>query len=265
MKIAQQYISLVGLFLFLVSCQRIVRQSCSHDRIDTPSVQYELARVANGNAQQIIAHFGYTVSYNPQWRIPNWVAYSLKEEETYGTSPREKRFSPDPMVRGERVMPQDYTNSGYDRGHMAPAGDMKWSERAMRESFYMSNICPQNHNLNGGDWKVLEELAKDWAREYGEIFIACGPIVVSGYDVIGQNLSIAVPLAFYKVFLRQTETSWTAIGFVFQNESGHKPMLTYVHTINEIENTTGIDFFYNLPDDIEEQIESEYNLNYWMI
>lgn len=265
MKNIPRYIFFVGLVLFLASCQRVVHQSYSQDKIARPSVQYELARIANGNAQQIIEHFGYTVSYNPQWRIPNWVAYSLTEDETYGTVPRERRFSPDPMVKGTRITHQDYSNSGYDRGHMAPAGDMKWSEQSMRESFYMSNVCPQNHNLNGGNWKALEELAREWARAYGEVFIACGPIVVSDYDVIGKNFSIAVPLAFYKVILRATETSWTSIGFVFQNESGHKPLLTYIHTVNEIEDLTGIDFFYNLPDDIEEKVESEYDLNYWMI
>ena len=265
MRRARRYLFFVGLFLFLIACQRVASTPRLQNETLACPVQYELARIENGNAQQIIEHLAYTVSYNPTWKIPNWVAYSLTREETYGDVPREKRFSPDPMVKGERVTHQDYTNSGYDRGHMAPAGDMKWSEQAMRESFYMSNICPQNHNLNGGDWKALEELARDWARKYDEVFIVCGPIVYPDYSTIGNEHSIAVPSAFYKVFLRKTASSWASIGFVFQNEPGHKPLLTYVASVNEIEELTGIDFFYNLPDDIEEQVESDYDISYWIV
>ena len=85
------------------------------------------------------------------------MAWTLTARQAQGTAPRYDKFQADPKVRGAKAYPSDYTRSGYDRGHMAPAGDMKWSETAMQESFYMSNVCPQNRNLNRGDWKDLEE------------------------------------------------------------------------------------------------------------
>ena len=122
-------------------------------------IAYELPRVIKNQPEQVIQHLGYTVSYNPEWLVPNWVAYELTNFETGGEQERKNHFKPDPLVNGDPVVTSDYSNSGYDRGHMAPAADMKWSEQAMRESFYMTNMCPQLHNLNAGDWKDLEELA----------------------------------------------------------------------------------------------------------
>ena len=225
----------------------------------------ELPQSTSTHPQQLIEHLAYTVSHNPVWNIPNWVAYSLTKEETSGAYPREDSFYPDPMVTGEPVVHKDYTHSGYDRGHMAPAADMKWSEQAMRESFYMTNICPQNQNLNRGDWNDLEELARDWARKYGEIYIACGPLVSQDYRTIGQNKKIAIPDAFFKVFLRQTDTSWTAIGFVMPNQAGNRPLMTYMMSIDEVEELSRIDFFYNLPDNIEEIIEQDITITDWNI
>ena len=117
----------------------------------------------------------------------------------------------------------------------------------MRESFYMTNMCPQLHSLNAGDWKDLEELARDWAQLYGNIYIACGPIVEPDYPTIGKNHLIAVPSAFYKVFLRQTRQGWTSIGFIMPNQAGNRPLMTYMLSVDEVEAQTGIDFFYNLP------------------
>ena len=148
---------------------------------------------------------------------------------------------------------------------MVPAADMKWSEKAMRESFYMTNICPQNQNLNRGDWNDLEELARDWARKYGNIYIACGPIVYHENVTIGNNHRIVVPSAFYKVFLRKDNSSWTSIGFMFENEAGNKPLMTYMTSVDDIENITGIDFFYNLPDSIEEHIECDFQVINWTL
>lgn len=231
----------------------------------TSGTAYELPRLVSDQPEQLIQHLGYTVSYNHDWLVPNWVAYELTDFEAAGDLPRSNNFAPDPLVHGDPVVTYDYKNSGYDRGHMAPAGDMKWSEQAMRESFYMTNICPQNHNNNAGDWKSLEELARDWAHQYDNIYITCGPIVEPNHATIGLNHVIAVPAAFYKVFLRQTPSGWSTIGFVMPNQAGSRPLMTYMMTVDEIENLTGVDFFYNLPDDIEEQVESDINLSDWSL
>ena len=226
----------------------------------------EIPRLTISRSQQIIEHTGYTVSYNHDWRIPNWVAYELTDREVAGDQPRADKFLPDPLVYGDPVVTSDYTKSGYDRGHMAPAGDMKWSEQAMRESFYMTNICPQNRSNNAGDWKDLEELARDLAQRYKSIYICCGPIVTDSSQTIGTKRKIVIPQSFYKVFLRQKhDGSWTSIGFVMPNAPGNRPLMTYMLSVDEVEQLTGIDFFYNLPDSVENIIEADYTISDWIV
>ena len=240
------------------------KASCSMEDVTNIS-NLEIPKVLTNYNEQLIKHVAYTISYNHDWNLPNWVAYELTSDELCGDIKRTNNFAPDPLVHGDPVVTYDYTHSGYDRGHMVPAADMKWSEQAMRESFYMTNICPQNQNLNRGDWNDLEELARDWARKFGNIYIACGPIVYNEDITIGNNHRIVVPSAFYKVFLRKDKSSWTSIGFMFANEAGNKPLMTYMTSVDDIENITGIDFFYNLPDSIEANIESDFQISDWTL
>ena len=232
---------------------------------EKPSAPMEIPQISDHRSQQIIEHLAYTVSYNHDWLIPNWVAYELTSQEVSGEEQRSNHFAPDPLVQGKPVVTKDYSNSGYDRGHMAPAGDMKWSEQAMKESFYMTNMCPQNHSNNAGDWKDLEELARDLAQKYKSLYICCGPIVTDTTNTISTR-HIVVPQAFYKVFLRQKKDgSWTGIGFIMPNASGNRPLMTYMHSVDEVEQLTGIDFFYHLPDSIEDIIEADYTISDWNI
>lgn len=225
---------------------------------------YEIPLCTAGHQEQCITHTGYQVSYNPAWHIPNWVAYQLTAEEVAGEEERSNKFLPDPLVDGDPVLTSDYTHSGFDRGHMAPAADMKWSEQAMRESFYMTNICPQNHSNNAGDWKDLEVLVRDLATTYGNIYLACGPVVSDTSHTIGSARRIVVPEAFYKVLLRQkSDGSWTAIGFVMPNAAGNRPLMTYMLPVDSVENLVGIDFFPLLPDSIENVVESDYTVSDW--
>ena len=226
----------------------------------------EIPRFVKPQPEQYIEHLGYTVSYNPVRHIPNWVAYCLEEKELQGEMPRYDKFLPDPLVEGTPVTTKDYTKSGYDRGHMAPAADMKWSEQAMKESFYMTNICPQNHNNNAGDWKDLEELVRDIARCYGNVYVCCGPIVNDTMTTIGTKHNIVVPQGFYKVLLRRkNDGSWTTIGFIMKNEAGNQPLMTYMVPVDNVENVTGIDFFPNIPDSIENIIEADYTVSDWTV
>lgn len=228
---------------------------------DVPD-RLEIPRCMESRAEQVIEHTGYTVSYNSDWCTPNWVAYELTKDETYGHEERTDHFDPDPDVKGVCPTYRDYSRSGYDRGHMAPAGDMKWDETAMRESFYLSNICPQDHNLNKGDWNTLEEKARYWARKFGNVYIVCGPIMSKNPETIGYN-NVAVPDAFYKVFLTQINGEWQTIGFVFQNQPGERPLISYCKSVDDIEKITGIDFFPSLDDNIEDQIEAHYSASLW--
>lgn len=228
---------------------------------DVPD-RLEIPRCMESRAEQVIEHTGYTVSYNSDWCTPNWVAYELTKDETYGHEERTDHFDPDPDVKGVCPTYRDYSRSGYDRGHMAPAGDMKWDETAMQESFYLSNICPQDHNLNKGDWNTLEEKARYWARKYGSLYIVCGPIMSNNPETIGAN-NVAVPDGFYKVFLTQSNGEWKAIGFYFDNKPGSGNIRDYCKSVDDIERMSGIDFFPNLDDAIEDHIESSFSASSW--
>lgn len=216
--------------------------------------------------EMVFERMGYTVSFNPETNIPNWVAWELNAEKLVELESRAGHFYPDPDIpRGIAVETKDYSNSGYDRGHMCPAADNKWDKQAMRESFYMTNICPQNHNLNRGDWKELEDDCRRWVEESGRIYIVCGPILYKNDDAyIGSERKIRVPDAFFKVVLAgMDDNNPRAIGFIYKNTSGDKPLDAYVNSIDEVEKITGFDFFSLLPDDIENAIEASHDLREW--
>ena len=229
------------------------------DRTEVPKLNLEIpAYTYPGKYKnEIVLHrTGYTVSYNVYYKNPNWVAWELTREETKGETDRYDKFMPDPDLPEPRVVHKDYTRSGYDRGHMAPAADMKWSKQAMIESFYMSNICPQVGNLNRGDWNDLEELCRNWAEKYGRIYIACGPIFDSKSPKrIGEH-KVAVPDRFFKVILIYNRKNPIAMGFIFKNIAHSQDIEKYMVTVDSVENVTGMDFFSKLPDNVENRIES---------
>lgn len=238
-----------------------------HNTDNTGNISLELAipQFTKSVKSQIIEHTGYTVSYNEQRRNANWVAYELTAHEANGNEPRDDKFVPDPLVKGRQATTEDYKRSGWDRGHLAPAADMKWSKDAMEESFYMSNISPQNHNLNSGVWKSIEELVRDNATRYGKLLVATGPVFTDkkGLGEIGKN-KVVVPNGFYKVLLI-FDDGYKGIGFYCENKSGKKKLENYVLTIDEVEEITGIDFFHRLPDDIEAEVESRVTEDTWGI
>lgn len=215
--------------------------------------------------EQILHRKGYTVSYNKDLKIPNWVAWELSPEKLVERESRTDKFLPDPdLPQDEAVTTNDYKGAGMDRGHMCPAGDNRWHWKAMQESFYMTNICPQNHNLNRGDWKELEEACRKWAQAEGKIYIVCGPILYQQkHRTIGKQHRVTVPEAFFKVILCTTSTPPKAIGFIYKNASGNHPLDSYVNSVDEVERITGIDFFPALPDEVEDKVEATYNLNLW--
>lgn len=235
-------------------------ETTGNDRL---GMELAIPQFTKSTKSQVIEHIGYTVSYNEQRRNPNWVAYELTAAEVDGTEPRGSKFIPDPDAKGRQAVDDDYRNSGWDRGHLAPAADMKWSKQAMDESFYLSNISPQNGNLNRGVWKSIEELTRDNAQRYGEILVVTGPVFTDkkGLGYIGEN-RVLIPNAFYKVLLAY-DNGYTGIGFYCENAAGKKKLSTYARSIDEIEDITGIDFFHLLPDEIERIAEAGYDWNDW--
>ena len=224
----------------------------------------EIPRLKNKQKEQVIKHEGYTVSYNSEYRIANWVAYELTATEAKSKkTERSNKFVPDPQVKGSTAMNEDYTRSGYDRGHLAPAGDMKWSAKAMRESFYLSNICPQKPKLNRGIWKDLEEQCRLWALDNGSLLIVTGPVITGDMKRLGKN-RVAIPKAFYKVLCYHTEKGYKGIGFLFENRDYKDNSLkSMAIPIDSVEKVTGIDFFPSIPDDQENEMEAAVDWSRW--
>lgn len=203
----------------------------------------------------------FNVDFNPELHIPNYVVWELTRDETYGTESRGK-FVRDYTVDG-CPSTSDYTGSGYDRGHMAPAADMKWSPEAMRQCFYMTNICPQSHALNGGTWKKLEEKCRQWAQADSAIIIACGPVLTPTPDEYIGETGVAVPKAFFKVICSPYANPPRAIGFIMNNGKVHGGLQAAAVSVDSIESLTGYDFFAAMPDEIESSMESECRFHYW--
>ena len=227
----------------------------------------EIPISSKGKKELILKRKNYTLSFNKELNIPNWVSWSLDKEKLVERVSRKRYgFKPDPNINpSQAVVTQDYANSGYDRGHMCPAGDSRWSGEAMKESFYMTNICPQHPNLNGGDWHELEQACRRWA-EKDKLYIVCGPILYKKAlnPPIGKEHKIRVPDAFFKVILTGVEKgNPRAIGFIYKNSAGNRPLDSYVNSIDQVERITGLDFFSVLPNEVENRIEKDYNMKEW--
>jgi endonuclease G len=214
------------------------------------------------NNQNITYHSGFTLCYNKAHEQSNWVAYQLTAAETQGTAQRSNTFKPDPKVKVGTATDADYKQSGYDRGHLAPAADMSWSETAMQESFYYSNMSPQVPSFNRGIWKKLEEQVRDWAVQFDEIYVATGPVLTAGLPHIGPN-KVSVPSLYYKALLVYGNKGKQAIAFVVPNEASQQPLNNYAVTIDSLENLTGINFFAALQDDEEALIEANVHAPLW--
>lgn len=227
----------------------------------------EIPAPIESNKELLLHRTNYTLSFNKSTNLPNWVAWRLDKKKLAQKVSRDRyKFVADPEVSGKNaVVTQDYAQSGYDRGHMCPANDSRWSADAMRESFYMTNICPQNPSLNSGDWNELEQACHKWAEE-GPIYIVCGPILYkkSKAEYIGKEHKIRVPEAFFKVVLAGVEKGKPrAVGFVYKNAKSNRPLDAYVNTVDEVERITGFDFFPQMPDEVENKVESKYNIKDW--
>lgn len=225
-------------------------------------VGLETVALPEGLKSQVKEYVGFTVSFNKDNGTPNYVAWELLGTEAWGDIQRTDNFWQDPDLDGCPAT-KDYTGSGYDRGHMCPAADQKWSDRAMNDCFVMANICPQDHDLNAGAWLTLENKERQWAQRDSAIMIICGPI----YDVADTkrigNAKVRVPGAFFKILAAPYLKNPRGIAFVYPNMTAPGNMQDYAMSIDDVEKMTGYDFFQALPEDIEARIESTYSFKEW--
>lgn len=260
---------LTGVYLLLGFCvisayNKYSQKTNTNNPINSSITATNLLKVNNNTAKntgKIIDYEYFTVNFNPKLHIPNWVGWELTRQEISGNEKRGS-FQTDESVKG-CAQSSDYTKSGYDRGHMVPAADMKWNPTAMDRCFYMTNICPQAHTLNGGAWKKLEEKCRIWADADSSIVIICGPILNPDPDEFIGDSKVAVPKSFFKVIYSPNAKPPRGIGFIMPNGKVPGGLQNAAVTIDEVEAQTGFDFFYELPDDVENQIESECRFHFW--
>ncbi len=211
---------------------------------------------------QIKEYTGFTLSYNKDNRTPNYVAWELLGTEVSNEVSRTDNFWQDNDIDG-CTKHSDYTRSGYDRGHMCPAADQKWSIEAMNDCFVMANMCPQLHDLNAGAWETLEEKERLWAKRDSAVMIVAGPIYTDDDNIYFESSKVRVPGAFFKVLIAPYLDEPRGIAFVYPHMKCPGNMQDYATTIDEVEKITGFDFFSALPDDIEKKIESSYSFTDW--
>lgn len=223
----------------------------------------EMVIIPQGMTNETRSYTGFTTYFNRDTHLPNCTSYELTRQETSGEVQRSKSFYADPNLDGSAT-PQDYAYSGFDRGHMVPAGDMKWDTDAMTECFYMSNIVPQKKALNSGAWNKLETKIRDWADRDSALIVITGPIVLESdwENTIGDN-KVVVPSSLFKVILAPYANPARAIAFIYANEKASGGLEKHAVSVDEVERITGMDFFSALPDDIENDVESRFDLNQW--
>jgi endonuclease G len=207
---------------------------------------------------------GYTLQYNERFEQADWVAYELTADEVYGNAAtRTNKFLPDPSIQTGSATSEDYAKSGYDRGHLAPAADMKFSEEAMRDCFFYSNMSPQVPAFNRGTWGDLEEMVRYWAVTNGSVYVVTGPALdKQNYPRIGPH-KVAVSERFFKVILDYREPQIKAIAFILKNSAETQKIEAAECSVDEAELITGLDFFPNIPDPEEQKIESSFDPKLW--
>lgn len=277
-KLLKSLVAVVALLLFLFA-QKYFNQDSSETLPEEETLYNEPfeAQKPESNPNNIILpiagkmdgvfieHEGFSLLYDTKTMCPRWVAWELTAEETRGRVSRAGvDFKEDTNVPKEfQVASWDYNGGQYGRGHMCPAGDMKWSKEAMQDCHYMTNICPQNAELNKVWWEHLERACRTWARQDGSVQIVCGPVFSENPRHFGKKHRMAVPKGFYKVVLSQKKGREKAIGFYYTNDDAVQPMEDAVRSVDDIERMTGIDFFSSLPDEQEDKLEAMSDLRAW--
>ena len=211
---------------------------------------------------QIVKHMYYTLSYNEPYEQAEWVAYELKRWYVRNNNFRRPFFNEDSKVTTGSADWRNYKNSGYDKGHLVPAGDMGFDINAYNDTFFTSNISPQLHSFNEGVWNRLEQKVRYWAVKCNGVYVVTGGVLDKSLKTIGKE-NVSVPRYFYKVLLTTSENDIKMISFLVPNEASTRTLYEFVVAVDHLEKLTGIDFFPALDDTIENKLESNVAYKSW--
>ena len=139
---------------------------------------------------------------------------------------------------------------------------MRFSKEAFGETFYTSNISPQIHSFNDGVWKRLEDKTRYWAQKYNGIYVVTGGVLQKDLKTIGRE-NVAVPNYFYKILFTNTNGKYKMVGFLVPHQDSDAALYSFVVSVDSIEKMTGIDFFPQLDDKIENELEQKSDYKAW--
>ncbi|NAY92133.1 DNA/RNA non-specific endonuclease [Muricauda sp. JGD-17] len=210
----------------------------------------------------VVKHQHYILSYNEPYEQAEWVAYRLEKTHLTHDDRERPHFIEDPYLKTKSSDWRNYRGSGYDRGHLCPAGDRRFSEYAYNETFYTSNIAPQDSDFNAGIWNRLEQQVRYWCKKYGGITIITGGVLEEGLEEIGEE-DVDVPEAFYKIVIRGNGSSAKIVAFLIPHRESSKTLSSFLVSVDEIERVTGINFFEKQPRSWQEKFESEILSKDW--
>lgn len=211
---------------------------------------------------QIIHHNTYSLSYNERHEQAEWTAHILRSSDIRDVDYKRPYFEIDDMVKTGAAHWRNYKKSGYDRGHLVPAGDRRASKKDYEETFLTSNISPQIHEFNAGIWNTLEQKTRYYAKRYGELYVITGSVFKNSKDEIGTE-NVTVPSAYYKIIYRDTDDGGKLLAFLMPHRKSDESIYNYVTSVDQIEQQTGFDFFAQLPDGLEERLESSKSSRGW--
>lgn len=211
---------------------------------------------------QIVKHNYYSLSYNEKYEQAEWVAYELKKTYVRSSNFDRPYFIEDPKVKTRSADWRNYKKSGYDKGHLCPAGDMEFEINAYNDTFFTSNISPQKHDFNAGVWNRLEQKVRYWATKYNGVYVITGGVLQAKLKTIGTE-KVLVPNYFYKILLDNSNGNYKMIAFLVPNENSDKPLYSFVVSVDGIEKMTGIDFFPKLENNTENRLEKSIDYKAW--
>lgn len=261
-------ILLVFISSFLAS--NVEKDSCLDVRPSTniffvdlfQSNKTQLNFLPKSTTNTIVYHDFYALSYNEKYEQAEWVAYELKKEQVSNSNFKRPFFIQDDKVSTGSADWRNYKKSGYDKGHLCPAADREFNKKAYEATFLTSNISPQDHEFNSGIWNRLEEKIRYWAVKYDRLYVVTAGVLQPNLKTIGKE-KVAVPNYFYKIVLDEYQGKYRMIAFLIPNSASNKQLYDFVVSVDQIEKLTGIDFFSQLPDNVENQLEKKVSYKEW--
>jgi len=222
----------------------------------------EIDFLPSSTTGEVVHHEFFSLSYNEPFEQAEWVAYELKKNQLTYDDRKRPYFIEDPKVSTKSADWRNYKGSGYDRGHLCPAGDRRFSEYAYNETFYTSNISPQDKDFNAGIWNRLEQQVRRWCKKYGDLVIVTGGVLEEGLEEIGEE-DVDVPKAFYKIVLKGEGNTTQVLAFLIPAKESEAPLQHFLVSVDELEERTGIDFFQKQPKTWQEKIEKKVDTSGW--